>query len=179
MIRAPMLIVGLCVLVAACAEPARTDSTTKIRYIRQDGQQVFRIDLANDSIRFTDANNEGGDLGGLVRNCGNDTVECLNLAGYLVAVPKAQPSSDTWFAGGAEFSVVGRADRAASPVWLVKVTVQGDPYMYFSYSAQRGVESISLQSEGVGPDLAKTYLLAGERGLLAKELVVGNQGHNT
>ena len=89
------------------------------------------------------------------------------MAGYILAVPRSSSNLDTWSAGGGDFSVVGRAGSYASPVWLVKVSVKNDAYMHFSYSAQRGVESISLQREGVNADMAKTFFLVGDRGLLA------------
>jgi hypothetical protein len=161
------LIVGLLSLpiTSAFAQPYRG----VIKYIRQDGNQIIRIDLADGSFQFTDPARGRSDLGGIVKDCSYIRIKCLSLSGYLFAIPKLETAPNSWSASGAKFSIVGRVDRGKLPVYLVKVSAKGDAYMFFSYSSIRGVESISLQREGVGADMAKTFFLVGDRGLLAEK----------
>jgi hypothetical protein len=137
-------------------------------YLRQDGGQAITISMADRTFAFTDPSLGKSDLGGLIKDCGRLTIRCLNLGGYLLSAPNNLAATSVWTAGGGEFSVVGQIALEHQPSWLIEVRVKGDAYMHFSYSPDRGVESISLQAEDVRHDLAKTFFLTACPGLLAR-----------
>lgn len=139
-----------------------------ISYIRQDGRQSIKFDRVNNSFVILDKDSQNSDFGGLIKKCNVDSIRCLNLSGYFLSAPPKSRKTDTWSAGGARFTVVGRADRNNDPVSIVQVSVNGDAYMFYNFSEKRGVESISFQQEGATPDLAKTYFLIGDQGLLSE-----------
>jgi hypothetical protein len=139
-----------------------------IQYLRQDGAQIIRADPSSEKFSFLDVGQTRSDFGGIIDDCSTNGVRCLNLSGYQFSFPRSKTVPNEWFVGQTKFSILGRLDRSRVPVWLIQVSVKSDAYMFFSYSRERGVESISLQKEGAARDVAKTYLLTGEQGLLSE-----------
>jgi hypothetical protein len=167
MIRSFYVKIGAALLAASVISGCASAEPSSVNYIRQDGQQIIRVDRAESSIKFTGIGSAKSDFGGVIKECNVADIRCLNLSGYFLSAPQSGSVLNAWSAGGADFAVVGRADRGTEAVWLIQVSVKGDKYMFYTFSKERGVESISLQQEGVTPDLAKTYFLVGEQGLLA------------
>ncbi len=159
-----LALVLLTSFISGCA----TAEPSVLSYIRQDGQQFIRIDPAEETVKFIGKDSQESDFGGLIKQCNAAGFRCLNLSGYFLSTPHGGSASDSWSVGGANFTVVGHADRGNDEVWLIQVSVKGDSYMSYTFSEKRGVESISLQQEGATPDLAKTYFLVGNYGLLTE-----------
>ena len=131
-----------------------------------NGFVVFDTAAGHMSYQGTVNVNDASDLGGEYSDCSTDNFLCVSFAGQKIAVPIANDLPSEWDFGSAHFCTLQTLTGGDHKVWLVSVTEKGDTYLHFSYSRERGIETLSNQIDGQPKYLAVTYFLMNQRGLL-------------
>ena len=140
------------------------------RFVSHDGRREINITPTRFSFANT-GDTEGATkdgIGGGAADCSNKNFRCIALQSLVLAVPRASPPPRQWSAGGSTFRVVAELDRKSGKAWLVAAEQKGDTYAHFSFS-ERGIETLSLQDEGLPREVAVTYFLRSPIGPLAQQ----------
>jgi hypothetical protein len=167
--RASLVAVALALFLEATT--AAASRAAVVEMVSFNGKTTLRIDRGGDDFCVAGpapASPCSDSGGGYVRDCSAGRFRCIDLGGIALAVPTSTRLPPTWVVHGDSFAVVGRADRGADAVWLIEASRRGDAYIEFSYSRARGIESVSLHSQGQPSWVAVTYFTVGNKGLLAR-----------
>ena len=145
------------------------DEATSIAYVDHTGNRFIVFDPVARHVSYqgTPDVNDAGDLGGEYGDCSTDRFLCVSLAGQKLAVPIVGDLPSDWDFGTAHFRTLHTLTGGDHKVWLVSVTEKGDTYLHFSYSRERGIETLSNQIDEQPRYLAVTYFLINRQGLLA------------
>ena len=144
------------------------DDANSIAYVDHTGNGfiVFNPAARHMSYQGTADVNDAGDLGGEYSDCSTDRFLCVSLAGQKVAVPATDDLPPEWDFDSVHFRTLQTLTGGNHKVWLVSVTEKGDTYLHFSYSRERGIETLANQIDEQPQYLAVTYFLMNRQGLL-------------
>lgn len=147
---------------------ALATEAASIAYVDHTGNRFIVFDPATRHMSYqgTADVNESGDLGGGYSDCSTDRFLCVSF-GWKVAVPIADDLPPEWDFGSVHFRTLQTLTGGDHKVWLVSVTEKADTLLHFSYSRERGIETLSNQIEEQPQYLAVTYFLLNRQGLLA------------
>lgn len=156
---------------ASCAPVTKVDGNYNL--VSFDGKRTISIDTKQKVFRFgptQPVTSESKDkFGGSLKNCSGNGINCVALESIVLAVPCTAKLAAKWNAEGAEFSVVGHYWNGQRTIDLIQATKADDMYVSFSYSYERGVESVSLRESDQEAWIATTYFADGQHGLLQCE----------
>ena len=139
-----------------------------IIYVSHTGDRFIVFDPVEGHVSYQGTANvkAGGDQGGQYANCSTNRFLFASITGHAIAVPSTGDLPSNWDFGPAHFHVLQILAGGDHKVWLVSVTEKGDNYLHFSYSRERGVETLSNQMDEEPKYLAVTFFLMGGQGLL-------------
>lgn len=139
-----------------------------IVYVSHTGDRFIVFDPVAQHVSYQGTANikERGDQGGQYTDCSTKRFLCASITGHAIAVPSMGDLPPNWDLGPAHFHVLQILTGGDHKVWLISVTEKGDTYLHFSYSRERGVETLSNQMNEEPKYLAVTHFLVGRNGLL-------------